>query len=214
MVLERTTVLDAALSVGLSGTSRLHDLMVSCDAITPGELRSMGAGLAIRYGVHESPFGECLLAATDRGICKLAFFDREKERRGLEAELRDEWANAMVVRDEAATAEIVRQVFAPDFRSKRPLHLLVKGTNFQIKVWEALLAIPRGSLMSYGTVAETVGAPRGARAVGSAIARNDIAYLIPCHRVIRSTGELSNYRWGAERKRALIAWESAATPAG
>ncbi len=209
-LLLETNVLDAALAAGLSGTSRLHDLMVSCDAITPGELRTAGAGLGVRYGIHETPFGGCLLATTARGICKLAFFDTYDERRALEGELRAEWSNGCIARDDVGTASTAARLFSIDWRGKRPLHVLLKGTNFQLKVWEALLRIPHGGLADYGTVAEMVDAPSAARAVGNAIARNEIAYLIPCHRVIRSTGDFSHYRWGATRKRALIGWESAA----
>lgn len=211
-LLRQTNVLEAALCAGLSGTSRLHDLMVSCDAITPGELRSAGAGLEIRYGIHETPFGGCLLASTERGVCKLAFVDADDEERTLEAELRSEWSNAIITRDDAVTGDIAADVFARDFGARRPLHLLLKGTNFQIKVWEALLRIPPGGLADYGAVAEMVGAPGAARAVASAVAKNDIALLIPCHRVIRRTGDFSSYRWGPNRKRALIAWESASIP--
>ena len=186
-LLRQTNVLDAALYAGLSGTGRLHDLMVTCDAITPGELRAAGAGLQIRYGIHETPFGGCLLASTERGICKLAFFDDDDEQRALEAELQREWSKAMITRDDAVTGDIAADVFDRDFGARRPLHLLLKGTNFQIKVWEALLRIPSGGLADYGTVAEMVDAPRAARAVGSAIAKNDIAFLIPCHRAVSYT---------------------------
>ena len=208
-VLAERSVFDASLSVGLSGAGRLHDLMVSTEAMTPGEVRSRGAGLVIRYGVHHSPFGRCLLATTTRGICKLAFFDDEEEGRALLDELHTQWCNADISKDDATTEALGQQVFGTDLNSGEPLHVLLRGTNFQIKVWEALLTIPRGSLIDYGTLAEQIDDRRAARAVGNAVAQNDIAYLIPCHRVIRNTGILGRYRWGKARKRALIAWESA-----
>ena len=212
-LLKHTTALDAALEVGLSGTGRLHDLTVACDAMTPGELGSDGAGLVIRYGTHPTPFGGCLLALTRRGICKLAFFDTVAEERRLEAQLCSEWPCARIVRDDSRTSVTAQQVFTRDLRRRKPLHLLLKGTNFQIKVWEALLAIPPGNLVDYRSLARGIGCTRGARAVGTAVARNNIAYLIPCHRVIRSSGQPNQYRWGSERKRALIVWESASRQA-
>ena len=208
-VLAERSVLDASLSVGLSGAGRLHDLLVSTEAMTPGEVRSQGVGLAIGYGFHHSPFGRCLLATTERGICKLAFFDDEQEGRDLLDELHTQWCNADISEDDATTEALGKQVFSTGLSSAKPLHVLLRGTNFQIKVWEALLTIPRGNLIDYGSLAERVGSPGAARAVGNAVAHNDIAYLIPCHRVIRNTGLFGRYRWGEARKQALIAWESA-----
>lgn len=205
--LREETVLEAALSCGLSGSGRLHDLMITCEGVTPGEYRTRGARLRIAYGVHPSPFGGCLIAATDRGVCKLAFFDTGPERSAVERELRDEWSAAAIVPDAEATGVIARQVFAS--RARGQLRLLLRGSPFQLRVWEALLSIPEGRLASYGQVAARIGQPASVRAVASAIARNDIAYLIPCHRVIRSSGDFSQYRWGQERKRAMIGWEAA-----
>ena len=182
---------------------------MTTEAMTPGEVRNQGAGIEIGFGFHPSPFGSCLLAATPRGICKLAFFDREEEGHAHLDELRTQWANAAIVERRGATGALLERIFARDLRSGEPLHVLLRGTNFQIKVWEALLTIPPGNLVDYGTLAEHLDAPQAARAVGNAVARNEVAYLIPCHRVIRNSGVFGRYRWGKARKRALIAWESA-----
>ena len=203
------TVLDAALSSGLSGTGRLHDLLVQCEAVTPGEYRRLGAGLEIRYGFHATPFGKCLLASTSRGICSVAFLDGNIERDGVK-QLRKEWPQANLREDVAATGPLVERIFT-DAKSNSPLPLLLKGTNFQIKVWEALLRVPAGSVTTYARLAQAAGEPRAARAVGSAVARNPIAYLIPCHRVLRSAGDIGGYRWGTARKLALLAREAAQT---
>jgi AraC family transcriptional regulator of adaptative response/methylated-DNA-[protein]-cysteine methyltransferase len=205
--LRDATVMDAALDSGLSGPGRLHDLMISCEAMTPGEYKRGGAGLRIRYGVHPSPFGHCLIAATERGICKLTFADGPDDIARQERELHAEWRAAAISRDDESTAALAGAVFGPASHSS--LELLLKGSPFQLKVWEALLSIPEGRLASYQQVADMIGRPAAVRAVASAIGRNDIAYLIPCHRVIRSNGEFSQYRWGSERKQALIGWEAA-----
>lgn len=209
--LRQSTVLDAALSVGLSGVGRLHDLMLTCEGITPGDYKRLGAGLSIRYGIHGSPFGTCLLAMTDRGVCKLAFYDSEKERSTLLHELEMEWANAQIVHDNSETDAVFDKIFPnrdhPSVSEQR-LHLLMKGSPFQLSVWEALLKVPEGHLVSYADVAVQLGEPSAVRAVASAIARNHLGYLIPCHRVIRQTGEFNQYRWGASRKLAMIGWEA------
>ena len=201
------SVLQAALESGLSGSGRLHDLMVNCEGMTPGEYRARGRGLVIRYGVHPSPFGDCFLAMTDRGVCKLAFVDAALQRDECEHSLHDEWEAAAIERDQDATANIARQVFDPTATGS--LQLLLRGSPFQMRVWEALLSIPEGRLASYQQIAMLVERPSAVRSVASAIARNDIGYLIPCHRVIRSTGEFGQYRWGSARKQALIGWEAA-----
>ena len=205
---ETPNLLDAAYGAGLSGPGRLHDLIVNVYAATPGELKSGGEGLTIRYGTHPSPFGDCLVAVTPRGICGLSFLSSG----GGEAvgELRSRWAGATFREDPRATKAVVERIFDPSRRRDRsPLAVFVRGTNFQIKVWEALVRIPPGCALSYGDVAAAVGAPGAARAVGSAVARNPVAFLIPCHRVIRKTGAFGEYRWGAARKKALLAWEAA-----
>ncbi len=202
-------VLSVAYEVGLSGPGRLHDLIVSCEAVTPGELRARGKGLCIAYGLHPSPFGECLLAVTERGICGLAFVGPSSRDEALDA-LRGRWEGAQWQEDPNRTAPIVRQVFAQfGGEATRPLHLLVRGTNFQLKVWEALLRIPPGRAVTYRDLAVSIGTPGGARAVGQAVGRNPIAYLIPCHRVIRQVGGFGGYRWGTVRKRAMLGREAA-----
>ena len=199
-----TGVLDAALDAGLSGPGRLHDLMVSCEALTPGEIRAQGAGVELRHGIAGTPLGEALFGWTPRGLCHLSFVDDDAAAKL--AVLRADWPAADFVRDDAGAAELATRVF-PATPAPGRLHLLLKGTNFQIKVWEALLKIPPSSLVSYGRLAGHLGMPRAARAVGSAVAANSIAWLIPCHRVIRDDGSCSNYRWGVDRKLALHAWE-------
>lgn len=209
--LRTTSVLDAALATGLSGSGRLHDLMVSCEAVTPGEYRRGGEGVEVRYGVHASPFGTCLVATTARGVCKLAFIDGADDLALRENELRASWPAACVIRDDAHTAALVPAIFPRVGDAREPLNVLLRGSAFQLRVWEALLTIPPGGLCSYQSVADAVGAPSATRAVASAIARNDIGYLVPCHRVIRAGGEFSHYRWGDTRKQAMIAWEASVT---
>lgn len=209
------SVLGAALEVGLSGPSRLHDLFIVAEAMTPGAYKSRGAGLVIRVGVHPTPFGRALIGLTDRGIHLLRWFNAAAGGDGMDDGPPEGWdpmaalsdrAAAVLVRDQAATAPIVEQIFDPMRRGGLPpLHL--RGTNFQIQVWQALLRIPPGSLVSYRQVAAAAGYPRAARAVGQAVGANPVAVLIPCHRVLRATGVLGGYRWGPPRKRALLAWE-------
>jgi len=201
------SLLDAAYEVGLSGPGRLHDLFVSCEAVTPGEFKSRGEGLTIGYGFHPTPFGEALLASTDKGICAL-YFTAEDSREEVLARLREEWRNARVAPDQDGTARIIRRIFEGTSKAGAPLTLYLRGTNFQVKVWEALLSIPPGRLATYEDVARKIGDPAATRAVGSAVGRNPIAYIIPCHRVIRKTGELGGYHWGTGRKRLILAWEA------
>ncbi len=205
------SVLDATFEAGLSAPGRLHDLFVTFEAVTPGEYKTMAAGLEIRWGVHASRFGNVLVAATDRGICGLGFIDAAGETAALE-DLQERWPRAMLRRDRAATRSYAERLFEPPGAASggAPLKLWVKGTNFQIKVWEALLRVPFGGLASYGGLARAIGRPGAARAVGSALADNPVAFLIPCHRVIRASGRFeTDYRWGTARKRALIGWEAA-----
>jgi AraC family transcriptional regulator, regulatory protein of adaptative response / methylated-DNA-[protein]-cysteine methyltransferase len=207
LLVDDASVLDAALDTGLSGPSRLHDLFVTCEAMTPGEFKALGDRLVIRWGVHDSPLGRVLLGATERGICWLSFVSGDAA--AVIDEFRREWRGATLVRDQAATEDYVRRGFELAERSSEPLPLLLRGTNFQIKVWEALLRIPFGHLVSYQAIAEAVGQPRAVRAVGAAVGRNNISWLIPCHRVILSTGVIHNYRWGTAQKRKLLTIESA-----
>jgi AraC family transcriptional regulator, regulatory protein of adaptative response / methylated-DNA-[protein]-cysteine methyltransferase len=202
-------VLDVAGEAGLSGPGRLHDLFVTLEAMSPGEYRAGGAGLAIRYGIHDSPFGAALIAATARGVCALHFLDGEGHGAAL---LRREWPGAALREDKGGTAALAGRIFnGLSQASARPLALLVKGTNFQIQVWRALLRLRPGSVISYRRVAECIGHTRATRAVGSAIGANPVAWLIPCHRVIRESGEPSRYRWGETRKAAMLGWEAART---
>ena len=204
-LIQDASVLDAALDTGLSGPSRLHDLFVTCEAMTPGEFKALGQSLVIRWGLHDSPLGRVLLGATERGICWLSFVSDDEA--AVVDEFHREWRGATLVRDQAATADYVRRGFELAARSSEPLPLLLRGTNFQIKVWEALLRIPFGQLVSYQTIAEAIGQPRAVRAVGAAVGRNNVAWLIPCHRVVRADGEPGGYVFGTRTKRALLARE-------
>jgi AraC family transcriptional regulator of adaptative response/methylated-DNA-[protein]-cysteine methyltransferase len=205
---EAGDLLEASFHSGLSGPGRLHDLIVNVEAVTPGEYKQRGAGLAISWGVHASPFGDCLLGLTPRGVCALEFLQQGDADAAL-ARLHAAWEKADFAHAPQRTAPVAGRIFDPHAKWPAPLSLLVKGTNFQIKVWEALLRIPAGRLATYGALAQGLGQPRAARAVGSAVAANPIAYLIPCHRVIRNTGAFGDYRWGALRKRVLLARELA-----
>jgi AraC family transcriptional regulator of adaptative response/methylated-DNA-[protein]-cysteine methyltransferase len=203
-------MIDATYDAGLSSGGRLHDLFVTLDAVTPGEFREAGAGLQISAGFHDTPFGEALLATTERGLCGLTFHDGN--RRAALKDLAARWPNATIVEQPRATAPFASKIFkALEIRDPEglvPLGLLVRGTNFQVKVWRALLQIPTGSVATYEDIATSIGSPGAVRAVGTAIGRNPVAFLIPCHRVIRSTGALGGYRWGLPRKRAMLAWEA------
>lgn len=201
-----SNLLDVTLETGLSSPGRLHDLFVTYEAMTPGQYKQQGDGLEIRYGVHPSPFGPCLLALTERGICGLHFLDDGGSENAL-AELHRRWPQATFVADSTATRSLVTQIFDP--QRTTPLHLQLQGTNFQVRVWEALLRIPAGQVASYDLVAEMMGEKTAVRAVASAVARNPIGYLIPCHRVIRKTGAFGQYHWGETRKKAILAWEAA-----
>jgi AraC family transcriptional regulator, regulatory protein of adaptative response / methylated-DNA-[protein]-cysteine methyltransferase len=208
LLAERRSLLDTSLAVGLSGSSRLHELFVAITAMTPGEYKQGGAGLRIRYGVHTSPFGDALLAACDRGLCALSFLGTGKA--AAVSDLRAKWPAAVFEEAPGITAEFAARAFPGRRPSGRePLALLVRGTGFQVKVWEALLRIPPGHVATYHDVARAAGAETAWRAAASAIGENPIAFLIPCHRVIRSTGAFGEYRWGATRKRAMLAWETA-----
>ena len=204
------SVLDTALDAGLSGPGRLHDLCVSLEAASPGEMKSGGARRDLDAGFAASPFGDCLIGASARGICHLSFVETGGRHKAW-AELRGEWPNARMRRDDAAAARMAERVFAgPGGRgARRPLCAFVKGTAFQVRVWRALLRVPSGQLITYGRLAAAAGCPAAARAVGTAMGRNPLAFLIPCHRAIRETGVVGDYRWGRIRKRAIVAWECA-----
>ncbi len=201
---ERRPVLEATYEAGLSGPGRLYDLVVNAEAVTPGELQRGGMGVTVRYGFHPTPFGECLLAVTPRGICHLAFVAPVSREDAL-ARLEHDWPLAQLVADQSATRGVAAAAFPPPASAKVPsLALHVKGTNFQLKVWRALLEIPAGTVTTYGALAEVVGNPAASRAVGTAVGSNPVSYLIPCHRVIRASGELGGYAWGVERKKVMI----------
>lgn len=195
-------VLSASLSAGLSSPGRLHDLLVTCEGVTPGEARTLGAGVKIRHGLHPTALGTAFIGFTERGICHLRFIKGSAD---PVTELRSEWPEATLV-DDAAGARARLESLAG---LRAPIRLWLRGTNFQLKVWEALLRIPEGDLVSYSHLASAAGMPTAIRAVASAVAANPVAWLVPCHRVIRSSGVLGQYRWGPEQKAALIGWEAA-----
>jgi AraC family transcriptional regulator of adaptative response/methylated-DNA-[protein]-cysteine methyltransferase len=210
-ITQTKSLLDLTLDVRLSSPGRLHDLFVTLEAMSPGEFKAGGAGLQIRYGIHDTPFGKSLIATTARGICNLYFLETTDEQTA-EQRLRLAWKNAEIIRDEQATQSLRDLIFNSETLSEqKPLTLLVKGTNFQIQVWRALLKLPFGAIATYQTIAQLVARPTAARAVGNAIGNNPIGYLIPCHRVIRESGELGGYGWGLERKTVMLGWEASRT---
>jgi AraC family transcriptional regulator of adaptative response/methylated-DNA-[protein]-cysteine methyltransferase len=207
-LLERSqNLLDVTYESGLSSSGRLHDLFVNIEAVTPGEYKSRGEGLIIHYGFHPTPFGDCFIAITEKGICALAFVDKKGRQADVER-LRQSWLAATLVQSEKATRQYVETIFSRQNNREKNLTLFLKGTNFQVKVWEALLRIPSARMVSYEDIARMVCSPRATRAVANAVANNPIAYLIPCHRVIRKTGVFGKYQWGSSRKKALLAWEA------
>jgi AraC family transcriptional regulator of adaptative response/methylated-DNA-[protein]-cysteine methyltransferase len=213
LLAESENLLETTHQVGLSSLGRLHDLFVNTEAVTPGEYRSRGAGLTIRYGLHLTPFGKCLIATTERGICNLSFVETS-EGDAID-NLVDNWEQAKMIEDHSSTAPLAARIFsaqspAGDRQTDSPLKLHLRGTNFQIKVWEALLNIPIGAVTTYEQIAAKIGSPNAFRAVGTAVGHNPIAVLIPCHRVIRKNGEFGNYLYGSARKKALLAREFSA----
>lgn len=202
-------LIETTAGAGLSGAGRLHDLFVTLEAMSPGEYKSGGAGIELSFGTYDSPFGPALIACTPRGICTLHFLGQASERVAVNL-LRQHWANARMTLDPAGTCELGKRIFGPlSPPAEKPLALLVKGTNFQVQIWRALLELPAGALTTYGEIAARMQRPGAARAVGTAIGRNPIAYLIPCHRVIRESGHFGDYRWGETRKAAILGWEAA-----
>ncbi len=197
------SVMDAAHSVGLSGGGRLHDLTVTLEAMTPGEIRAAGEGVVIRYGVASTPFGSAFLAETARGLCRLAFVERGSERSEF-SQLREQFAKAEFVHDDVRAAGLVEIIWG---RANARIPLAVVGTNFQVQVWRALLELDPMETVTYGALARKLGKPEGARAVGSAVGANPIAWVIPCHRVLQAGGKLGGYRWGTARKQMIRRWE-------
>ncbi|MDR3628153.1 MAG: methylated-DNA--[protein]-cysteine S-methyltransferase [Ignavibacteriaceae bacterium] len=196
-------LVEAAYNVGLSAQSRVYDLFVNIESVTPNEFKTKGEGISIDYGMHKSPFGDCIIAVTERGICSISFIDNNSDQ--ILSKLYNDWENADIINNPKRTKIFAEQIF--DAASKKDLKLLVRGTKFQIKVWEALLKIPFGSVVNYRTIADIIKEPGAVRAVGSAVGVNPVAYVIPCHRVIRREGVIGQYHWGTARKAAIIGWE-------
>jgi AraC family transcriptional regulator, regulatory protein of adaptative response / methylated-DNA-[protein]-cysteine methyltransferase len=202
------SVLDTAYEVGLSGPGRLHDLFVTHEAMSPGEWKAGGEGLTITYGFHPCPFGMALVMTTPRGLAGLALADAGKERAALR-DMKSRWPKAKYVEDFASTAPTARRIFdAALWRKDQPLRIVLIGTDFEVRVWEKLLDIPMGKLTTYSDLAARAGAPKAARAVGAAVGKNPICFVVPCHRVIGKSGELTGYHWGLTRKRAMLGWEA------
>lgn len=201
------SVYEAAYDTGFSGTGRLHDLFVSIEGMTPGQYKNGGENLTIHYSFHECQFGNYLLASTQTGICNILFFERSAQ--SVASELRELWPKARLIESPGPHDEPVKAFFKKSLSIDTPLHLHVKGTGFQIKVWEALLRIPEAALASYSDIARSIEKPSAQRAVGTAIGSNPIAYIIPCHRVIKTVGKIGEYRWGRHRKTAMLGWEQA-----
>jgi AraC family transcriptional regulator, regulatory protein of adaptative response / methylated-DNA-[protein]-cysteine methyltransferase len=202
------SVLDAAYEVGLSGPGRLHDLFVTHEAMSPGEWKTGGQGLTIRYGLHPSPFGTALVMASGRGLAGLAFADAGEEQAAL-TDMRRRWPNANYVEDSIGTAALARRIFDPKhWRAEEPLRVVLIGTDWEVRVWETLMKIPMGRLTSYSTIANKLCAPKAARAVGAAVGKNPLSFVVPCHRVVGSNGALTGYHWGITRKHAMLGWEA------
>jgi len=224
------SVLETAYETGLSGPGRLHDLFVTHEAMTPGEYKSGGRGLTIHYGFHSCPFGEALVMATERGLCGLAFADQAAApdagfdpaapaaaksfsglvgRQAALADMTHRWPKARIVEDDAFTAPFAQRIFRPElWQADRPLRVFMIGTDFEVRVWETLLKIPLGRATTYSTIAGHIGKPKAARAVGAAVGRNPISFVVPCHRVLGKSGALTGYHWGITRKQAMLGWEA------
>jgi AraC family transcriptional regulator, regulatory protein of adaptative response / methylated-DNA-[protein]-cysteine methyltransferase len=203
---ESQSIMQTSNELGLSSSARLHDHFVNIEAVTPGEYKSKGEDLEILYAVHETPFGNAFIAITERGICQFSFLDDNNESQRI-LELEEKWSSAKVRESKKLTKPIINSIFSKD-NKQQSLSVYVQGTNFQINVWKALLNIPQGKLMTYGQLANRIGNPKASRAVGTAVGANPIAFLIPCHRVIRASGVIGEYRWGSTRKRSLLSWEA------
>ena len=205
---DSASVLDASFEVGLSGPGRLHDLFVTHEAMSPGEWKSGAAGLTITYGFHPSPFGTALVMATERGLAGLAFADPGEEAAAL-ADMRGRWPKANYVEDKARTAPLARRIFDSKlWRADRPLRVVLIGTDFEVRVWDTLLKIPMGRATTYSDIAAKIGADKAARAVGAAVGKNPLSFVVPCHRVLGKSGDITGYHWGLTRKRAMLGWEA------
>lgn len=208
VLIESDNVLDAAYELGLSGPGRLHDLFVVHESMSPGEWKTGGAGLVVRFGFHASPFGAALAMVTPRGLCGLAFADEGEEDAAL-ADMRRRWPNALYIEDPVATAPYAARIFdrgawSPD----DPLRIVFIGTDFEVKVWETLMRIPLGKATTYSSIAQCVEKPKAARAIGAAVGKNPMSFVVPCHRVLGKNGDLTGYHWGLTRKRAILGWEA------
>ncbi|PWB64174.1 MAG: 6-O-methylguanine DNA methyltransferase [Bradyrhizobiaceae bacterium] len=205
---DSASVLDASYEVGLSGPGRLHDLFVTHEAMSPGEWKSGGEGVTISYGFHPSPFGLALVMVTERGLAGLAFADPGEERAAL-ADMRGRWPRAQYVEDASRTAALARRIFdSAEWRPDRPLRVVLIGTDFEVRVWETLLGIPLGRATTYSDIAAKLGSPKASRAVGAAVGKNPISFVVPCHRVLGRSGDITGYHWGLTRKRAMLGWEA------
>ncbi len=214
---ESKNIVEAAESAGLSSQSRVYDLFTTLEAVTPQEYKLRGSGIRIEYGIHETPFGTCLIGVTERGICWLSFVNIDDDPKVEMEKMKEHWHQSVFHQDQGLTSVFIEQIFnrplagqaGQGAAAQSKIHVFVKGTNFQIKVWEALLRLPIGSVTTYQNIAERIKNPKAMQAVGSAVGSNHIAYLIPCHRVIRKDGILGEYRWSAPRKKSIIGWEMA-----
>jgi AraC family transcriptional regulator, regulatory protein of adaptative response / methylated-DNA-[protein]-cysteine methyltransferase len=205
---DSASVLDATYEVGLSGPGRLHDLFVTHEAMSPGEWKTGGEGLTIHFGFHPSPFGSALVMATGRGLAGLAFADHGKERATLN-DMKGRWPRAAYVEDSARTAAVAKRIFDPSqWRREQPLRVVLIGTDFEVRVWDTLLKIPMGRLVTYSDIAGSIDAPKAARAVGAAVGKNPVSFVVPCHRVVGKSGDITGYHWGMTRKRAMLGWEA------
>ncbi|GGH08124.1 transcriptional regulator [Alsobacter metallidurans] len=210
---DSASVLDAAYEVGLSGPSRLHDLFVTHEAMSPGEWKAAGAGVAMAYGFHPSPFGEAIVVATARGLAGVGFVD-DGDRESALADMVRRWPRAQFREDPAATQALAQRAFDPEcWRSDTPLRVVLIGSDFEVRVWQTLLRIPMGRATTYSDIARHIGAPKAARAVGAAVGRNPISFVVPCHRVLGRSGALTGYHWGITRKQAMLGWEAGQTAA-
>lgn len=209
LLADSPNILETSYELGLSGPGRLHDLFVVHEAMSPGEWKSGGEGLEIRYGFHPSPFGTALVMLTKRGLCGLAFADPGKESAALK-DMRARWKNARYAEDSAATADIAARIFQSErWKPDTPLRVVLIGTDFEVRVWETLLKVPLGRAATYSDVARRIGKANAPRAVGAAVGKNPISFVVPCHRIVGSNGALTGYHWGLTRKRAMLGWEQA-----
>jgi AraC family transcriptional regulator, regulatory protein of adaptative response / methylated-DNA-[protein]-cysteine methyltransferase len=205
---DSASILDAALESGLSGPGRLHDLFVTHEAMSPGEWKAGGAGMTLRFGFHPSPFGVALVIASERGLAGLAFADSGEEQAALE-DMRGRWPRATYVEDYLGTTALAQRIFDRKlWRPDQPLRVTLIGTDFEVRVWETLLKIPMGRAVSYSDIASNISAPKASRAVGAAVGKNPISFVVPCHRALGKSGALTGYHWGITRKQAMIGWEA------